>query len=207
MKWNNNLAYAVGLMVTDGSLSKDGRHLDFTSKDMEQLNNFKRCLNLNVKISFKSSGYNRKKKYTHVQFGDVKLYKWLESIGLMPNKTKIISVIEVPDEYFFDFLRGHLDGDGSTYSYWDKRWRSSYLVYLQFTSASIDHIHWLRSKIKQLLGIKGHVSTAKSMSTYNLRFAKYESIKIFKKMYNNKNAIYLKRKFLKIQESLGIINQ
>ena len=37
MKWTSELAYAVGLLTTDGSLSKDGRHIDLTSKDVEQL--------------------------------------------------------------------------------------------------------------------------------------------------------------------------
>lgn len=31
--WSPEIAYAVGLLTTDGSLSIDGRHIDFTSKD------------------------------------------------------------------------------------------------------------------------------------------------------------------------------
>lgn len=33
VKWSPKIAYAVGLITTDGSLSKDGRHIDLTSKD------------------------------------------------------------------------------------------------------------------------------------------------------------------------------
>ena len=35
MKWGSDFAYVVGLITTDGSLSKDKRHIDFTSKDLE----------------------------------------------------------------------------------------------------------------------------------------------------------------------------
>lgn len=40
IKWSPEFAYAIGLLVTDGSLSKDGIHIDFTSNDKEQLVNF-----------------------------------------------------------------------------------------------------------------------------------------------------------------------
>jgi hypothetical protein len=34
-KWNANLAYAIGLIATDGCLSSDGLLIDLTSKDRE----------------------------------------------------------------------------------------------------------------------------------------------------------------------------
>ena len=32
IKWSSKFAYAMGLLATDGNLSKDERHIDFTSK-------------------------------------------------------------------------------------------------------------------------------------------------------------------------------
>lgn len=58
MRWSKNLAYAVGLIVTDGSLSRDGRHIELTSKDKEQVETFSKILNLKNKIGIKKSGYN-----------------------------------------------------------------------------------------------------------------------------------------------------
>ena len=54
--WNSNLAYAIGLITTDGCLSNDGRHLTLVSKDIEQLENIKKCLDLRVKIGVHRSG-------------------------------------------------------------------------------------------------------------------------------------------------------
>ncbi len=41
IQWSPELAYAIGLLVADGCLSKDGRHIDFTSKDLELVESFK----------------------------------------------------------------------------------------------------------------------------------------------------------------------
>ncbi len=116
IKWSPNFAYAIGLIATDGCLSKDGRHIILVSKDVDQLNNFKSCLSLENKIGTTVSGYNGK-SYTRIQFGDVLLYKFLLSIGLTPAKSKTIGKLKIPEIYFFDFLRGVLDGDGYAYSY------------------------------------------------------------------------------------------
>ena len=151
--WDSNFAYAIGLLVTDGNLSKDGRHFEFTSKDMEQIRNFMRCLHLRVKVSLKSSGYTGT-RVPHIQFGNVRLYRYLGSIGIHPAKSKTIGALDIPDAWFFDFLRGHFDGDGSFYSYWDKRWRSSFMYYLTFNSASPKHIRWLRAKLHTFLGVQ-----------------------------------------------------
>ncbi|MBL7045141.1 MAG: hypothetical protein ISR98_00890, partial [Parcubacteria group bacterium] len=76
IKWSSDFAYAIGLMTTDGSMSSDGRHFDFTSKDRDQLVNFMNCLKIKVKIGYKTSGHS-KQKITRIQFGSVKLYRFL----------------------------------------------------------------------------------------------------------------------------------
>ncbi len=195
--WSSNFAYAIGLLTTDGNLSPDGRHFDLTSKDRQQLLNFMKCLGIKVKIGLKTSGYTGK-KITHIQFGSVNLYKFLLKIGLTPAKTKTVGKLKIPDEFFFDFLRGHYDGDGTFYSYWDPRWRSSFMFYLVFISASKIHINRLRSNTFRLLKIKGRL-TGKKDDAYQLK----EALKLIQKMYYNK-AICLSRKHKKIKEAIGV---
>ncbi len=202
--WSRKLAYAVGLIATDGNLSIDGRHIELTSKDVEQLKNFCNCLNKQVKIGQKISGYTGT-YHSHVQIGDITLYKFLLKIGLTPKKSKTIGELKIPNRYFVDFLRGCLDGDGCTYSYWDPRWRSSFMLYTTFTSASSSHVLWLQGKIEELYGIIGKVSFD-NRSNYNLRFAKTASTTLLGKIYYKKNLICLTRKRLKVEASLGIIN-
>ncbi|MFA5355413.1 MAG: hypothetical protein WC302_01615 [Candidatus Paceibacterota bacterium] len=74
IRWSPNLAYAVGLIATDGCLSIDGRHLNITSKDIQLLKTFKKCLGLKNKRGFKSSGF-LKEEYPRLQFGNILFYK------------------------------------------------------------------------------------------------------------------------------------
>lgn len=49
-----NLWYLVGLITSDGCLSKDGRHIDITSKDYKFLSKIKDFLGLTIKIGTKN---------------------------------------------------------------------------------------------------------------------------------------------------------
>jgi hypothetical protein len=207
LEWSSQFAYAIGLLVSDGNLSSNGRHITFTSKDIELINLFQESLGIQMFVGKKASGNSEEKKYYRVQFGDVLFYQFLLQIGLTPNKSKTIGTIAVPEEFFFDFLLGSFDGDGYTYSYFDPRFKSSFMFYTAFTSASREHVNWLRREICIKLAIKGHITTNADKTIFQLKYAKDESIPLLKKMYENKNVLGLSRKRLKIKEMLRIIGQ
>ncbi len=202
MVWSSDFAYVVGLITTDGCLSKDGRHIDLTSKDIEQIKNFKKILKLTNKIGLKYSK-DRTRKYFRIEFGNVKLYKFLLSIGLTPRKSKTLKEIKIPNKYFADFLRGCLDGDGCTFSYWSKQWPNSFVLYTCFASASKIFLRWLKKKIIELYGISGYINQGTRVE--NLKFGKKSSLVLFKKMYYSDKVICLSRKKFKIDQTLGII--
>lgn len=204
IRWSPEFAYAIGLLVTDGNLSPDKRHINFTSKDYELIVLLRKILGLENKIGKKSRGYSQEKKYFVIQFGDVQFYDYLLKIGLMPNKSKIIGEVAVPDKYFFDFLRGHLDGDGTFHSYFDPRWKNSYMFYTIFMSASKKQIDWLREKIFSRINISGHITKSKNSSVYQLKFAKLESLKLLPKLYYNPQVACLSRKRKKIEKALAV---
>ena len=204
-RWCPKLAYVIGLITTDGSLSKDKRHIIFTSKDYQLIITFAKILNLNNKIGLKKSGFTKITNCYQIQFGDTFFYKFLESLGLRPNKTRNIGSLDIPDIYYADFLRGHLDGDGYTYSYWDRRWKNSFMLYTGFTSASKDHIDWIKCKIKELYKIDG--SLTKQGSVFRLLYAKKASLILHNKLYYQNNLPSLSRKKFKISRSLGIIKR
>lgn len=200
IKWTPEFAYAIGLLTTDGSLSKDGRHIEFTSKDLELVKTFKRCMNLtNTKIGTKTSGFTDK-RYPRIQFSNIRLYRELLKIGLSPNKSKTLSTVSTPNKYFFDFLRGCFDGDGSSYGYWDPRWPNSFMFYITFYSGSLSHIKWLRTRLKSLLKINGHITSGKRV--WQLKYAKQELKILIPKMYYNRKLPLLERKYKKIKDHL-----
>ena len=204
IEWSSEFAYAIGLLTADGCLSKDGLHIDLTSKDKAQIMLFKKCLGLTTKVSMKHSGSGN--VAYHTQFGDVLFYRFLESIGLTPAKSKTISSILVPGKYFLDFLRGYFDGDGSSYSYYDPTYKKSYRFYISFTSASPKFFDWLRVEMDNALGIKGYLGYNRNNPYVQLKYSKKEAVILAKGMYYSKDLPYLQRKYLKIMKSMHVID-
>lgn len=204
-KWSANLAYAVGLIATDGCLSGDGLLVDFTSKDIEQVRNYLKCLGVERKIENKTNGKDG--KTFRIQIKNRLFYDFLLSIGLRSRKSLTLSKLNVPDRYFFDFLRGCFDGDGCSYSYWDPRWKSSFMFYVSFASGSKKFLEWLQKNIYEKFKSKSHISVSKKERGknphYQLKYSKYSAIKLIREMY--KNNPFLKRKALKINRSFSII--
>lgn len=190
--WSPELAYAVGLIATDGCLVGNGRTVAFTTKDRELAETFLRCLHAEFRISLKGNGHSRTKRYCFVQVGDVLFYRWLQSTGITPRKSLTISSVSVPDNLFADFMRGCFDGDGSVWTYRDKRWRSSHLLVTSFASASLDFLTWMQGRAKDLLGANGDIQP--SGKYFQLKYYKAETHKLMKKLYYAPTVPHLRRK-------------
>ncbi len=203
--WSPNLAYAIGLITADGYLSKDGRHMSFTSKDKALVATFKKCLGLQTKLGQKFSGSGN--LAYHTQFGDVLFYDFLREIGLLSAKSKTLGSLKIPRKYFRDFLRGYFDGDGSSYSYFDPVFPRSFRFYISFTSASPKFITWFREEMREVIGVKGFISKNKNNEYPQLKYAKTEAMIICKNMYANEDASRLKRKYRKILDAFRIIEK
>lgn len=206
ISWNNDFAYGLGLFTADGRLSQDGRHLDFTSKEIEQIENFKCAWNLDNKISQKRSGYLPNKKYFRVQFSKVTLYKSLLAIGLSPRKSLSIKQLIIPDKYFSDFLRGYLDGDGSI-SFNRHPESNLQQIKLRFSSGSNEFLIWLKDRINTLSMVNGGF-ILKSKGAYQLVFCKRDAIHILTSIYKSSSISLTRKKerslfFLK--QSIGFL--
>ncbi len=200
IEWSRYLAYAVGLITTDGYLSKDGRHIDFTSQDIQLIQLYKKCLGVqHLKTGFKVSSSSGK-RCPRVQFGDVHFYHWLQKIGLTSKKSLTLGPLKIPDKLFFDFVRGCFDGDGTIYSFWDVRWADSYMFYIAFASGSKNFLLWLQKKIRILAHINGHISSTAGQHTLQLRYAKGESLVLFRKMFYDRSVPHLIRKRTKAEK-------
>ena len=88
--WSPSLAYAVGLIATDGCLSRTRHGIDL-------LGVVRRCLELTNAITPYSSG-----RCHHIQWRD-----------------RFFHAVSIPKPYFCDFVRGCVDGDGTIVAYVD----------------------------------------------------------------------------------------
>lgn len=200
--WGSNLAYAIGLIASDGCLNPDKRHLWFSSKDLEIIKKFKKSLALKNRIGKYARGGEKEKRYFCLTFGDIYFYKFLNSIGLTSAKSKTIKSVRVPREHFPDFFRGLFDGDGSFYTFWDKRWPKSYSFKLSIASASLIFLGWLKSRLTKYYGVKGYFH--KGDGVYNLEYVKGDSKKLFEMMYHNKKILYFSKKYNKIRAAIKL---
>ena len=162
-----------------------------------------RCLGLQNRIGKKKGGFAGTWAY-NLQFGSVEFFNFLKDLGLTPAKSKTMKAIRVPKKYFPDFLRGLFDGDGSFYSYFDRRWRSSFMFYIIFISASRGHVAWLQKKLLQYYAVQGHGAHQSYRNAYQLKYAKKEAIKIIQAMYYSPLVPCLERKRKKIYNALEI---
>jgi hypothetical protein len=203
--WTKQLAYFVGLITSDGCLINNGRHINITSKDFEIIQYVKEIIKKPNNIyqikagQFGTTAYN-------FQFSNVALFDFLENCGLTPKKSLTIGSLAIPDDYYADFLRGLFDGDGSIFGYWDKRWRSSFVYYCSFASASPIFIKWLRLNNSRLIQTKGG-SVRPGNPAQSLAYAKADSRLIYNYIYGSSTChktYSLQRKKLKFIEYMAM---
>lgn len=201
--WTHELAYAVGLLASDGNLSPDGRHINLTSQDKEIPEYARAIFAIDNKIGRKGRGGSVIKKYYVLQFGSKQFYTFLLSIGLTPAKSKTLHSVHIPAKFFGDFMRGCLDGDGNLSETIHPESKNPQLR-LRIASASPEFLKWLLAEHRRLWHIKGGwIYHDKKKSVGSLCFGKKDSIEILQRMYRYKLRYYLKRKYVIAAKYLG----
>lgn len=192
-----HLWYIIGLIATDGNLSKDGRHINITSKDRKFLFLVKKILKLKNKIGKKTREKSKEKIYSQLQFGDVKFYRFLEDIGLTKKKSLTMGVLKIDKIYFLDFLRGVIDGDGNI-STWIHRTNLHRQWSLRIVSAAPLFIQWLKMEMENYFDVWGKLYCYKyknkSNPIYILKFGKL-SAKVILKLVYYEDCLSLSRKY------------
>ena len=200
-----DLWYTIGLIVSDGNLSGDGRHICITSKDKELLVAVKSALHLKSKLGMKARGGSNEKRYSILQFSDVAFYQFLQSIGVHPKKSLTIEAIDVPENYFRDFLRGVVDGDGSINS-WKHKTNGHIQWCLRITSGAAIFSNWIHKEIQSHYSVVGklysYTFTGKKNPIYIVKFGKVATKIILKSTYYQ-DCLSLKRKLIKARQCLN----
>lgn len=202
IKW-----YLVGLIASDGCLDKKNKRVEITLKDYEFFDKLKRLINIPNKIGtriFKSG-----EKAHYIRISDKSFYDFLLSVGLTPTKSFTIGELKIPDEYFGDFLRGEIDGDGSIGKYIKKGSNNIHWT-LRIYSASDLFISWIHKKIEELYGIRGKKYIRKANGNrkelFILEYGKISAQKLLKIIYYE-NAFALDRKMKSAQECIATPNR
>lgn len=203
--WNSEMSYILGFVVADGCVGvkrirkKDGTkqyYFNITSKDKPHLENIKKVMTAQQKIYSKGSGSTNRKDYYFIQIGHQEICKDLLNLGVLPRKTYNLKLIEVPDEYFSDFVRGFFDGDGSVYIY---KVNSVLQIKSGFGSSSLPFITDFNRQLCDRLDIFPKTIHQKKdkrrkIPLYYVDFYIDDCEKLAEFMYGNNPSLYLPRK-------------
>ena len=107
---------------------------------------------------------------------------FLLSIGLIPRKSLTLGTLKIPDQYFVDFLRGLIDGDGCIRRWLhpsNKREQWSLRIY----SGSEPFAAWVSNTVEKLIGVKGRIHKDNGRNICVLKYGKMAAREIAQKCY------------------------
>jgi intein-encoded DNA endonuclease-like protein len=179
---DGNWFYFVGFMLADGSISHNTVQINICNKDREILEKIAIWLDLRTGVHTYKAAENSftTEDRCMIAFNSKIIIDRLGNYGVVARKTGYEDYRNIPDEYYFDFLRGFMDGDGCS-----SRGRMAF-----YSNEAL--INKIESEVYTKLGVSGTVRYDSSIIwrlTYNIR----DSVIIASSMYKNAE-LFLSRK-------------
>ena len=190
------MAYILGFLYADGNVTKTKRgthYVAWYTADKNLLEKMKSIVQAEhlIKLRVAKSG-----KVYRMQIGSKEWFGDLSLLGLRPNKTRRLTLPDIPGEFQGDFIRGYFDGDGNVWVGYvhTEREKSTKTIQVSFTSASKEFLFSLRDLLKTLGLLGGGLYTEKNGQYTRLTFSVRDALKIYKIMYNAEHKLLLERK-------------
>lgn len=193
--WSPEMAYVLGLIITDGCISKTGV-ISLSMNDRELLEKVKKVMGSEHNIT--PSKHQKGLYYFH--FAREKLVEDLYKFGIFPRKSLTVKFPDVPQAFLANFIRGVFDGDGSVF--FDKR-SQKFPLRSKFVSGSKNFIEGLEKNLIFLGMPKRTIyrQKTKNARSYMFIFAHRDSLKLFDILYKNaQNGLFLERKYKRFLE-------
>ena len=189
--WSPEMAYVLGLIATDGCISKTGT-VSLCINDRGLLEKVKDAMGSAHTIKY----YGHQEGLYSFNFSRQKLCADLNRLGIFPNKSLNIRFPDVPDAFLIDFIRGVFDGDGSVF--FEKK-SPRFPLRTSFVSGSKQFITALELKLRTLGMPQKNIwqHSTKNSFSFTLRYAHKDSTKLFKILYQNlpEKSMFLMRKY------------
>ena len=111
---NEESHYFIGWIASDGYiLEKPTKCVVLSITDKEILENFKERMGYSGEIKTYAKEKPHHKQQYKFTIGSKKMVQDFVNIGIRQKKSKTIEMPKINDKYFYHFLRGLIDGDGS----------------------------------------------------------------------------------------------
>lgn len=196
-KINENLAYFLGLLITDGHIASNkdkGEYRTMIFNSFEEEKNkiiqlIKKLFDYNAPIRKKMYGFNKLPNY-EIHINSKKLAKCLINKFKIPagNKSRIVKV----PPYFFksrrnislNFIRGVIDGDGSVSQ-----------NRIKIASGSEDFLKGINRVLSNYNIFSGKIIPEKSSNTFIVYISSKENFKnLYHLLYSNAEFFYSRKK-------------
>ena len=202
-------AYFLGFIFADGYITRSERNYEFgielQSCDkyiLEYLNNLIGGVH-NIHHNHKKIIIANNKSESISDTDVLRVYSKemvndLLSHGINFNKTLSKEIPIVRDEYFFDFLRGYIDGDGCIHKMQDG------IVGVHITCANKEPLDYINSKVNELLGFTTSIYHEADRKYRIYWFNQKKVDLLLKAIYYSSNVTKLERKYKKYLDLKGL---
>lgn len=113
-EWSPQMAYVLGFLFADGSVSTYSLVADVTRSDEQILHFIRHELGLITPIRHYIATNPSTKPYARLVVNSKRVVRQLNRLGMKSGKTYLDEPFpEVPEDCLRDFIRGYFDGDGS----------------------------------------------------------------------------------------------
>jgi len=188
---NNETSYIGGLLGSDGHYNKTKNSIELTLQDqdykiLEEISNY-------VEYSGKISK-NKNRNITRLVISDPSFCIFFKNRGIIPNKSKIY---KVPDIYKnnSNYWRGMIDGDGCIHITKDNR-------LLLSLCGTYDVVYNFKLFCNSIVETKNKIIEHKNKDLFSFNISGEKAIKILTIIYENKNNLFLERKYNKYKRFL-----
>lgn len=182
--------WVLGWLATDGYVSEKKNAITWSLTDKEAVKKIADVFKYTgeIKVSYTKDSYNRKgsKPLYRLSLNSKKLVNRCIELNIRQNKSLTLRMPNIPDVYFYDFLRGVIEGDGSivTTRGKDGYWRLS----IHMCSGSKEFLQNLSEKMFC------NPIIYKGKTTYRFSVTGKKAVKICELMYQDCDKNFLSRK-------------
>ncbi len=184
--WTGELAWLLGLIWSDGCLMRN--MVEICSTDYDLLEQVAALIEMPNGIRTKNNG-----RAWRINFTSKRVATWLRSLGLVESKSLIITFPTIPTEFYPDFVRGLLDGDGCVHERKLRPGQQTVDITVSWYGAS----PFLRDGLMDWLSQQGIKAKAKISHhrVWVIRVIKQDSLrKLYELLYPNEDVCCLMRK-------------
>ena len=201
-KWSQNMAYVLGFIAADGTITLTRRGTHFWSiniSDKDLIYKIRSLIESNHAVSKRQKFSSKHKQLYRIQIGSKEMCIDLINLGFKYKKASCMVVPNISYEYYSSFVRGYFDGDGNVWMGYLNKHRNKPTLVLQsaFTSCSWKFLLGIRDILLNAGLGRGTLYSLKDSNAHRLQYSTKDSLKLSHYMYNStndENNLYLKRK-------------